>query len=86
VVTHEPIGFVRGIHGEAVVARWDAVESRIELDPTRREKAPAGLDAFSHRVMVYSFHETEPAKTGYEARHPRGSPAQPCRRLQLRNP
>ncbi len=74
----EPIGWVRSSRADAIDDRWDAVESRIELDPGRfTEEALAGLDAFSHLVVVYSFHKTDAAKTELKARHPRGNTAWP---------
>ena len=78
MITLDPIGFVRSSRGEAVDDRWDAVQSRIELDSARfTPEALTGLDAFSHLLVVYSFHKTEPAKTEFKARHPRGNPAWP---------
>lgn len=74
----EPIGVVRSSRGEALDDQWDTVQSRIELDPERfTPEALAGLDAFSHLVVVYSFHKTDPAKTESKARHPRGNTAWP---------
>ena len=74
----EPIGVVRSSRAEALDDQWDAVQSRIELDASRfTPEALAGLDAFSHLVVVYSFHKTDPAKTESRARHPRGNTAWP---------
>lgn len=60
---------VRSSRAEALDDQWDAVQSRIELDGSRfAPEALAGLDAFSHLVVVYPFHKTDPAKT--ESRAP----------------
>jgi tRNA-Thr(GGU) m(6)t(6)A37 methyltransferase TsaA len=74
----EPIGIVRSTRDEAIDDRWDEVRSRIELDAARfTPEALAGLDTFSHLVVVYAFHKTDPAKTEFKARYPRGNTAWP---------
>lgn len=77
-ITLEPVGFVRSSRKDAVDDQWDEVESRIELDAGRfSAEALAGLESFSHLLVVYSFHKTDPAKTEFKARHPHGNPDWP---------
>ena len=74
----EPIGTVRGGRTEVVDDRWGDVKARIEVDGTRFDaQALAGLDSFSHVVVVYYFHRADPAKIELAARHPRNNPAWP---------
>ena len=55
--TVEPIGVVRASRTVSFDDDWDAVESRIELDPDALDAdATLGLDAFSHIEVVYLFH------------------------------
>jgi tRNA-Thr(GGU) m(6)t(6)A37 methyltransferase TsaA len=68
-----PIGHVRGGRAEAVDDAWDGVEAEIELDPAQLgPEAAAGLDSFSHVVVVFVFDRLDPAKLERNARHPRG--------------
>jgi tRNA-Thr(GGU) m(6)t(6)A37 methyltransferase TsaA len=70
----EPVGWVRGGRTLAEDDDWGRVEARIELDTSRFTAAAlAGLDAFSHLVVVYHFHLADPAKVELAARHPRGN-------------
>jgi len=74
----EPIGTVRGGRTEVVDDHWGEVKARIEVDATRFDaEALAGLDSFSHVVVVYHFHRADPAKIELAARHPRNNPAWP---------
>jgi tRNA-Thr(GGU) m(6)t(6)A37 methyltransferase TsaA len=73
-----PIGHVRGGRTAIVDDGWDEVVAAIELDPARfAEDALAGVDAFSHLLVVFHFHRANAAKIEYAARHPRGNPAWP---------
>jgi len=74
----EAIGVVRGGRVEVVDDDWGEVRARIELDQSRfGPQSLAGLDAFSHLVVVYHFHLADPAKVELEARHPRDNTAWP---------
>ena len=69
---------MRSSRGEAIDDRWDAVQSRIELDTARfSADALLGLDAFSHLVVVYAFHLADAGVTEFKSRHPRGNAAWP---------
>jgi len=39
--------------------------------------AIAGLESFSHLIVVYSFHQVDPGKIEVGSRHPRNNPAWP---------
>lgn len=70
----EPVGWVRGGRTEAEDDDWGKVEASIELDASRfHADALAGLDAFSHLVVVYHFHLADPARVETASRHPRGN-------------
>ncbi|WP_372491063.1 TrmO family methyltransferase domain-containing protein [Falsiroseomonas oryziterrae] len=72
-MTVTPIGHVRGGRAEPVDDAWDGVEAEIVLDPAQLgPDAALGLDAFSHIVVVFVFHQLDPAKLERNARHPRG--------------
>ncbi|HEY4247025.1 MAG TPA: SAM-dependent methyltransferase [Lacunisphaera sp.] len=74
----EPIGTVRGGRTEVVDDNWGGVKARIELDAARfTAESLAGLDSFSHVMVVYYFHRADPAKIELTARHPRNNPAWP---------
>src|SRR3954471_10251459 len=74
----EPIGVVRAGRTTASDDEWDAVDSRIELDPDALGvDATVGLDAFSHIEVVYLFHRADPDAACRGARHPRGNPDWP---------
>jgi tRNA-Thr(GGU) m(6)t(6)A37 methyltransferase TsaA len=69
----EPIGVVRASRTTPFDDDWDAVESRIELDPEALDAdATVGLADFSHVEVVYLFHLADEAKACRGARHPRG--------------
>ena len=68
----EPIGYVRSARTEMSVGRWANVESRIELD-ARYVKGLAGLNAFSHVVVVFHLDRIPPFDPAKQlARNPRG--------------
>jgi tRNA (Thr-GGU) A37 N-methylase len=74
----EPIGVVRADRTTPFDDEWDAVESRIELDPDALgADATLGLDAFSHIEVVYLFHLADPDAACRGGRHPRGNPDWP---------
>lgn len=74
----EPIGHVRGGRADAVDDNWGNVKARIELDASRfGPESLAGLEEFSHLVIVYYFHLADPGKVELTARHPRNNPDWP---------
>ena len=73
-----PIGVVRATRDEAVDDDWDAVRSRIELDPSVVEPdATLGLEVFSHLDVVFVFDRVDESRVCRGARHPRGNAAWP---------
>jgi tRNA (adenine37-N6)-methyltransferase len=68
-----PIGTVRSTRNEAIDDAWDAVATRIVLDPARLSPdATAGLDAFSHVEVIFHFDRASAESVNTGARHPRG--------------
>ncbi|HEX7443129.1 MAG TPA: SAM-dependent methyltransferase [Acidimicrobiales bacterium] len=68
-----PIGVVCSSRDEAVDDDWDAVESRIEFDPSRFDvAATVGLDTFSHVEVVFVFDRVTNDRIEMGSRHPRG--------------
>lgn len=59
-------------------APWGDVEATVTLEPAFGPEALAGLDAFSHVVVVTLFHLVDPAAVHTGARHPRDNPAWPA--------
>jgi tRNA-Thr(GGU) m(6)t(6)A37 methyltransferase TsaA len=76
-ITLEPIGRVVGGRAEVIDDDWGAIQAAIELDSRFDADALAGLDAFSHLLVVYHFDRVDPAKIESNARHPRNNPAWP---------
>ena len=69
IIELEPVGTVRGGRAEVVDDDWGPVKARIELDPARfGPESLAGLEDFSHLVVVYHFHLADPAKVELLAR------------------
>lgn len=67
-----PIGHVRSDRNEMSAGHWANVESRIELDPLY-VKGLAGLDEFSHAVVVFHLDRIPPFDPVKQiARNPRG--------------
>ena len=78
VIALEPVGFVVGGRSEAIDDDWGGVEAVVHLDAARfGPDAVAGLDAFSHLVVVFQFHLVGPAEVQSGARRPRGNPDWP---------
>ncbi len=74
----EPIGYVRGGRVEVVNDDWGDVRAEIQMDGDRfPSEAIAGLESFSHLVVVYHFHKVDPSTIELVARHPRENPAWP---------
>jgi tRNA-Thr(GGU) m(6)t(6)A37 methyltransferase TsaA len=77
-ITLEPIGKLVGGRSELKDDDWGEVQAAIELDHRRFEpEALAGLEEFSHLLVVYHFDRADPAKIETNARHPRNNPAWP---------
>lgn len=78
VIPLEPIGYLFGGRTEVVDDDWGDVRATIELDGARYDgEALAGLDAFSHLLVVYQFDRVDLTKIETGARHPRNNPAWP---------
>jgi tRNA-Thr(GGU) m(6)t(6)A37 methyltransferase TsaA len=74
----EPIAYVRGGRAEVSDDDWGKVLADIEMDGNRfTPEAIAGLDAFSHLVVVYYLHKVDPSTIELRARRPRENPAWP---------
>ncbi|MBZ5603432.1 MAG: tRNA (N6-threonylcarbamoyladenosine(37)-N6)-methyltransferase TrmO [Acidobacteriia bacterium] len=70
-ISLEPIGVVRSpITDPSRDEYWGGIQSTIELDVA--PEAIAGLEAFSHIVVVYHFHQVAAGSVERGARHPRG--------------
>ncbi len=73
-----PIGTVRGGKTKASDYQWGQVRARIELDADRFDaESFAGLDEFSHILVVFHFHAADPDREERGARHPRENEAWP---------
>lgn len=73
MITLTPIGIVRS--GRTDIENdvgWDAVPSRIELDPSFPPESLAGLEAFSHVEVIYHLHRIPEDEVSRGSRHPRG--------------
>jgi tRNA-Thr(GGU) m(6)t(6)A37 methyltransferase TsaA len=74
MITLTPVGFVAGGRREPIDDEWGQVEAVIALDRDRfGEDAVAGLNAFSHLVVVFEFHLVDESAVQSGARHPRGN-------------
>ena len=68
-----PIGRVSSARAEPIDDGWDAVQSKVTLDPACfGPDATAGLDSFSHVEVVYHFDRVPDDEVQTGARHPRG--------------
>lgn len=63
---------VRGGRTETDDDDWGSVEAEIVLDPAYPHAALAGLDQFSHAVIVFHFDLIDPETIVVGARRPRG--------------
>jgi tRNA-Thr(GGU) m(6)t(6)A37 methyltransferase TsaA len=78
VIALEPVGVVVGGRSDTADDDWGAVEAVVRLDATRfGPDAVAGLDDFSHLVVVFQFHLVDESEVQTGARHPRGNPNWP---------
>ncbi|MDK9694993.1 MAG: SAM-dependent methyltransferase [Siculibacillus sp.] len=71
-ITMEVIARVHGGRVENEDDRWGDVEAEIVLAPDLPETALAGLDDFSHAVIVFHFDMIDPEAIVTGARRPRG--------------
>jgi len=79
VIALEPVGVVVGGRTDAVDDDWGTVEAVIRLDRSRfGADAVAGLEEFSHVVVVFQFHLVDESDVQTGARRPRGNPAWPA--------
>jgi len=79
VITLEPVGVVVGGRTEATDDDWGSVEAIVRLDASRfGPEVVAGLEDFSHLVIVFQFHLVDPAEVQSGTRHPRGNPDWPA--------
>ncbi len=78
VISFRPVGWVRGGRRAPTNDDWDSVVSRIEIDGDwLGAESLIGLDRFSHAVILFRFHRTDPAEIITGARHPRNNPDLP---------
>jgi tRNA-Thr(GGU) m(6)t(6)A37 methyltransferase TsaA len=78
VIALEPVGAVVGGRSEPIDDDWGGVQAVIRLDGAQfGADAVAGLRAFSHLVVVFQFHQVDPADVQSGARRPRGNPDWP---------
>lgn len=79
MITLEPVGVVVGGRTEATDDDWGSVEAIVRLDASRfGPEVVAGLEDFSHLVIVFQFHLVDPAEVQSGTRHPRGNPDWPA--------
>ena len=73
----ESVACVRGGRSEDIDDEWGNVKAVIEIDGRFPPDAIAGLESFSHLVVVYYFHRVASGAVEFGARHPRENPAWP---------
>jgi len=72
------IGRVSGTRAEPTDDHWDAERSEIVIDADQfGAESLAGLDQFSHVLVVYLMHGVAPDDVETRARHPRNNSAWP---------
>jgi tRNA-Thr(GGU) m(6)t(6)A37 methyltransferase TsaA len=70
--TVTPIGIVRSTRKQPTDDHWLAESGDVEIDATQfTPDVLAGLDAFSHVLIVYVMHAVDPGEVEIAARHPR---------------
>ena len=68
-----PIATVHSARNDAIDDNWDAVPTRIELDPARfTPDATASLGDFSHIEVIFHFDRVPDSEIQTGARRPRG--------------
>ncbi len=71
--TVRPIGYVRSSRKVVEDDGWDAIPTRIELDPAELSPdATLGLETFSHVEVVFLFDRVTEDMICRASRHPRG--------------
>lgn len=71
--TVRPIGYVRSRRTVVEDDGWDAIPTRIELDPAELSPdATLGLETFSHIEVVFLFDRVTEDTICRASRHPRG--------------
>ncbi len=71
--TVRPIGYVRSSRTAVEDDGWDAIPTRIELDPAELSPdATLGLETFSHVEVVFLFDRVTEDTICRASRHPRG--------------
>jgi tRNA-Thr(GGU) m(6)t(6)A37 methyltransferase TsaA len=76
--TVRPIGHVSSARSARIDDDWGSVESVIRLDESRfTPDSVAGLEEFSHVVVIFLFDQFDEATVTLGARHPRGNEAWP---------
>lgn len=71
--TVRPIGYVRSSRKVVEDDGWDAIPTRIELDPAELSPdATLGLETFSHVEVVFLFDRVTEDTICRASRHPRG--------------
>lgn len=81
-LTLRPIGIVRSPQTEMSKGGWARIESRIELAPEWAEGL-AGLDEFSHVIVLFALDRARFDRAEHLTRQPRGRAA--SRRLRAAN-
>lgn len=76
-IVMEVVARVHGGRTENVDDQWGSVEAEIVLAADLPESAFAGLDGFSHALVVFHFDLIDPETIVTGARRPRGNPAWP---------
>jgi tRNA (adenine37-N6)-methyltransferase len=71
-----PIGIVVGGRTEPDDDHWSGV-AIIRLNPDFPAEVVQGLEAFSHLLVVWHFHQASPDDVALHARSPRNNPAWP---------
>ena len=76
-IVMDVVARVHGGRTENVDDAWGPVEAEIVLAADLPDAAFAGLDGFSHALVVFHFDMIDPATIVTGARRPRGNPAWP---------
>ena len=76
-IVMDVVARVRGGRTDNVDDAWGAVEAEIVLAADLPDEAFAGLDGFSHALIVFHFDMIDPQIIVTGARRPRGNPAWP---------
>lgn len=69
----EVVGYVATARRQAEDDYWGGEKSRIVLDERLAPEALGGLEEFSHVEVLFFFHQVDPSKIVWGARHPRNN-------------